>query len=97
MDAQKMLDMLMAALPVIIPLLAATGLLGFIAGHIERGVRDAKKAAKASPSKVDDVVIDLIDDPLLQAAHLLRAGRVEPALQLVEKARTIVASTGAKR
>lgn len=79
MTAQNILDTIVANLPLIITIAGATGLLGFVAGHIRRGVVEAKKAAARTPTKVDDFVVNVLAGPVLAGAELIERGDLEGA------------------
>lgn len=87
MNAQQILDALVANLPLIIAVASLTGLLGYVAGNIRRGVVEARKAAAATPSKLDDVLVDILDGPLLKVADLIQRGDVEGGVALVNEVR----------
>lgn len=76
-NAQQILDTLIANLPLFISIAACTGLLGFIAGHMRRGLVEARKAAKLTPSKLDDLIVEIVSGPILIAADLVERGDLE--------------------
>ena len=95
MNTNQLLELLIANLPIIIACAGAFGLLSFVAGHIRRGVVEARKAAAKSPGKLDDFIVDAVDGPLLEVADLIERGDIEGAKKKVGIAR--LALTKAKR
>lgn len=79
MDATKILELLLANLPILLAIAGGLGLLGAVAALVRRTVVKARKAAAASPNKIDDVLVDLIDGPILELADLIETGNIPAA------------------
>jgi Flp pilus assembly protein CpaB len=89
MDPQKLLEIALANLPILIGVAAGLGVLGFLAAKIRRAVVKARAHAKATPNKIDDVLVDLLDGPALEIADLIERGDITSAKA---KARALVAA-----
>jgi hypothetical protein len=88
-SAAQILDVLIANAPLIIAILGGLGALAGAAALIRKAVRSARDAAKASPNKVDDVLVDLLDDPLLALAEMVERGDLPGAKVKIEKIRAL--------
>lgn len=79
MSAQKILELIVANLPIIIAVAGGLGLLSFLAAKIRRAVVSARAAANKTPTKVDDVLVDLLDGPVLELADMIERGDIDKA------------------
>lgn len=90
MDAQKILDLALANLPILIALAGALGLLGFLAAKLRRAVVSARQAAAKTPSKLDDMLVDAIDGPLLHLADMIERGDIDAAKASAKNLKALV-------
>lgn len=87
MNADSIIKLILDNLPAIIMVLGAIGLLAFLAKQIRKSVADLRALAKRTSNKVDDFLVDLVDDPLLEIADLVERGDVKGAQRKIDELR----------
>lgn len=90
MSATKILELLLANLPILIAVLGGLGALGFLAAKIRRAVVSARAAAAKTPSKIDDVIVDLVDGPIMEIANLIERGDIPGAKAKIGNVQTLI-------
>lgn len=90
MSATKILELLLANLPILIAVLGGLGALGFLAAKIRRAVVSARAAAAKTPSKIDDVLVDLVDGPIMQIANMIEQGDIPGAKAKITHVQTLI-------
>lgn len=90
MSATKILELLLANLPILIAILGGLGALGFLAAKIRRAVVKARQAAAKTPTKIDDVLVDMVDGPIMQIANMIEAGDLPGAKAKIVQVQTLI-------
>lgn len=75
----KILEFLIANLPVILGVLGGLGVLAFLARALRGAVKDAEAAAAKTPGKLDDVAVAALKPAALKLADMIESGDLDGA------------------
>ncbi len=79
MNGQKMLEMALANLPLVLSVLAALGMWKLGAALIRKVVGEARRLAAGTKTKIDDEIVAVVGAQLEEVAKLLEGGNVDEA------------------
>lgn len=75
----KIVEFIVANLPVLISVLGVLGILGLLARKIRQAVKDAESAAAKTPGKLDDVAVAALKPAALKLADMIERGDLDGA------------------